>query len=89
MLASIATATLLGIDGHAVRVEVHLGGGLPGFGIVGLPDTAVRESRERVLQRGGERAVQRVHRLGTAEREPDDAVGDVVDFDEGRGHGPA
>ncbi len=48
MLASISSASLLGIDGHAVRVEVHIGDGLPGFGIVGLPDAACREARDRV-----------------------------------------
>lgn len=48
MLASISSACLLGIDGHAVRVEVHLTTGLPGFAIVGLPDTACREARDRV-----------------------------------------
>jgi len=48
VLASIASASLLGIDGHAVRVEVHLSNGLPGFTIVGLPDTACREARDRV-----------------------------------------
>ncbi|MET1040172.1 MAG: magnesium chelatase domain-containing protein, partial [Acidimicrobiales bacterium] len=48
MLASITSACLLGIDGHPVRVEVHLTSGLPGFAIVGLPDTACREARDRV-----------------------------------------
>lgn len=48
MLASIPSACLLGLDGHAVRVEVHLTAGLPGFAIVGLPDTACREARDRV-----------------------------------------
>ncbi|HYF46257.1 MAG TPA: YifB family Mg chelatase-like AAA ATPase [Acidimicrobiales bacterium] len=48
MLASISSACLLGIDGHAVRVEVHLANGLPGFTIVGLPDAACREARDRV-----------------------------------------
>ena len=33
---------------HAVRVETHLGAGLPSFNVVGLADTEVRESRERV-----------------------------------------
>ena len=37
-----------GVHAPAVRVEVHLGGGLPNFTLVGLPATAVRESRERV-----------------------------------------
>jgi len=48
VLASVRSATLLGIDGHAVTVEVHVSQGLPSFHVVGLPDTAVRESRERV-----------------------------------------
>ncbi len=48
MLATIPSATLLGIDGHRVDVEVHVSGGLPGYTVVGLPDAAGRESRERV-----------------------------------------
>src|SRR5689334_330131 len=48
MLASIRSATLLGVDGHPVTVEVHVATGLPGFTLVGLPDTACREARERV-----------------------------------------
>jgi len=48
MLATIASATISGIDGVAVTVEVHVGNGLPGFTIVGLPDTSCRESRDRV-----------------------------------------
>lgn len=47
MLASIRSATLLGLDGQVVTVEVHVSSGLPAFTVVGLPDTAVRESRER------------------------------------------
>lgn len=38
----------MGIDAQSVRVETHLAPGLPAFTIVGLPDTAVRESRDRV-----------------------------------------
>ena len=48
MLATIPSATLLGVDGLPVRVEVHVSQGLPGFTVVGLPDTACRESRDRV-----------------------------------------
>lgn len=48
MLASIPSATLLGVDGLPVRVEVHVSQGLPGFTVVGLPDAACRESRDRV-----------------------------------------
>ncbi len=48
MLASIPSAILHGVDGRPVLVEVHVSTGLPGFTVVGLPDAAVRESRDRV-----------------------------------------
>jgi magnesium chelatase family protein len=47
-LATIFSRAQIGIDAPEVMVEVHLGPGLPGFGIVGLPETAVRESKDRV-----------------------------------------
>ena len=48
MLATVASATLNGAVGHPVSVEIHVSNGLPGFTIVGLPDAAVREARDRV-----------------------------------------
>ena len=48
MLATLLSATLLGLDGRLIRVEVDVAPGLPGFTIVGLADAALRESRERV-----------------------------------------
>jgi len=45
---SIRSATLLGVQGAPVDIEIHLGMGLPGFTIVGQPDEACRESRDRV-----------------------------------------
>lgn len=48
MVAMVQAATLSGIDGHPVTVEVHVSAGLPGYTVVGLPDTAGRESRERI-----------------------------------------
>jgi len=48
VIATIPSATLLGIDGHRVAVEVHIGRGLPNFTVVGLPDAACREARDRV-----------------------------------------
>lgn len=48
MLASVCAATLLGVTGRPVDVEVHVGNGLPGFSMVGLPDVACREARDRV-----------------------------------------
>ena len=48
MLAAVRSATFLGVEGRPVTVEVHVSTGLPGFQIVGLPDEACRESRDRV-----------------------------------------
>ena len=48
MIATITSATVLGADGQLVTVEAHVSSGLPGFSIVGLPDTACREARDRV-----------------------------------------
>lgn len=47
-LAILASRALYGFQAQPVRVEVHVGPGLPSFIIVGLPDAGVRESRERV-----------------------------------------
>ena len=47
-LALVHSRARAGIDAPAVRVEVHLSGGLPAVQIVGLPEAAVRESRDRV-----------------------------------------
>ncbi len=47
-LATVLTRAQYGLDAPLVRVEVHCGAGLPQFSIVGLAETAVRESRERV-----------------------------------------
>jgi magnesium chelatase family protein len=55
-LATVLTRAQFGLDAPLVRVEVHAGAGLPQFTIVGLAETAVRESRERVraaLAHGG------------------------------------
>lgn len=48
MLFKSHSAALQGIDAYVVEVEVDFGGGLPNLIIVGLPDTSVRESKERV-----------------------------------------
>jgi magnesium chelatase family protein len=48
MLATARTFTLDGIAARPVRVEIDVRRGLPAFSVVGLPDTAVREARERV-----------------------------------------
>jgi magnesium chelatase family protein len=48
MLAKSKTCAVVGLDGFIVEVEVDISPGLPAFNIVGLPDTAVQEARERV-----------------------------------------
>lgn len=48
MLAKVFSAAILGVDGYLVDVEVDISFGLPGVTVVGLPDAAVQESRERV-----------------------------------------
>ncbi len=49
MLSKNISATVHGINGFIVNVEVYLRKGLPSFSTVGLPDTAVRESKDRVI----------------------------------------
>ncbi|MCU4183761.1 YifB family Mg chelatase-like AAA ATPase [Acidiferrimicrobium sp. IK] len=48
MFAAVPSATLIGVDGLTVRVEVHVTTGLPQFSIVGLPDASCREAKDRV-----------------------------------------
>ncbi|HLI47834.1 MAG TPA: YifB family Mg chelatase-like AAA ATPase [Chthonomonas sp.] len=48
MLARVLSSTILGIDAHEIYVEVDVSPGMPSTTIVGLPDTAVNESKERV-----------------------------------------
>ena len=48
VLAHVLSAALRGVEAALVRVEVDVTAGLPAFTTVGLPDSAVRESRERV-----------------------------------------
>ncbi len=59
MLATVLSATLHGLDGRVIRVEVDVAPGLPGFTIVGLADAALQEARERV--RGALRNAGFVH----------------------------
>ncbi|MCI5107277.1 MAG: YifB family Mg chelatase-like AAA ATPase [Pseudomonadales bacterium] len=46
--ATLYSRALIGVEAVQVTVETHLSNGLPGFAIVGLPETAVKESKERV-----------------------------------------
>lgn len=48
MISTVKTISLTGIEGRLVEVQTDITGGLPGFEIVGLPDTSVKESKERI-----------------------------------------
>jgi magnesium chelatase family protein len=48
MIAKIYSSCVLGVEAYEVTAEVDIGGGLPHFSIVGLPDTAIKESRDRI-----------------------------------------
>jgi len=48
MVAHVATVAFLGLEARAVEVQVQIASGLPAFVVVGLPDKAIAESRERV-----------------------------------------
>lgn len=48
MLATVLSSAMLGIDAYIVKVEVDVAGGMPSFSTVGLPDNAIKESRDRV-----------------------------------------
>ena len=48
MYSRINTCVLQGLDGSVVDVEADLSRGIPVFNIVGLPDTSIKESKERV-----------------------------------------
>lgn len=56
MLGKLQSAAVIGVDATLVDVEIDVSGGLPAFAVVGLPDSTVRESRDRVrsaIRHGG------------------------------------
>ena len=48
MLAKVKSYGLIGIDGYGIEIEIDVNPGLPGYDVVGLADTAIKESKERV-----------------------------------------
>ena len=72
MICSVKTLGVTGIQGAGVVAECYISNGLPGFDIVGLPDAAVKEARERVRAAGksGGRALLRDQKTG--QRCPED-----------------
>ena len=49
MLSNVKSVYLNGLEGYTVQVQVDVSGGIPEFNIVGLPDTSIKESKERVI----------------------------------------
>lgn len=47
-LAVVYSRASIGVEAPLVTVEVHISNGMPGFALVGLPETTVKESRDRV-----------------------------------------
>ena len=52
LFARIYAATTLGIDGRMIDVELDVSPGLPGFEVVGLPDTSVLERKYQIIRTG-------------------------------------
>lgn len=63
MYAKVTSLGVTGLAGYLVQVEADLAGGLPQFNLVGLPDSAVKESSERVRS-----AVKNLHYAWPASR---------------------
>jgi magnesium chelatase family protein len=83
VLARVRTAALWGIEAFPVDCEVDVGPGLPGFAMVGLPDTSAREARERVwpaLRNAGFSPPDRrvIANLAPAGRRKEGAAGDLA-----------
>ncbi len=82
MLARLASASLRGMDAESVDIEVDLSRGLPAWSLVGLPDAAVREARDRVrsalLNSGFEFPLRRITvNLAPADRRKDGTHFDI------------
>jgi magnesium chelatase family protein len=66
-LARTYSIALVGVQGHVVEVEVDIANGLPAMILVGLPDTALREARDRIraaISNSGEQWPQRKITVG-------------------------
>lgn len=48
MIAKVNSGCVIGIDAHTIDVEVDVAHGIPSFAVVGMPDTAIKESRDRI-----------------------------------------
>ncbi len=81
MLAKIKSQVVIGIDAQYVDVEVDIAGGLPRFNIVGLPDTTVKESKDRVRAAVKNSGFRFPSRRVVVNLAPDDIKKDGPSFD--------
>jgi len=81
MLAQVMSGAVLGVDAYTVRVEVDLARGLPSMSVVGLPQGAVREGRERVTAALGNSGYSLPPRRITVNLAPADVRKDGSAFD--------
>jgi len=72
MLAKVLSCAVVGLEGAVVEVEVDIASGLPAFYIVGLPDTAVQEAKERVRSAVRNSGLQFPHKRITVNLAPAD-----------------
>ncbi len=81
MIAKVNSASVLGIDAYLVEVEADIAPGLPQFATVGLPDAAVKESRDRVLAAVRNSSYKFPHRRVTINLAPADRKKEGSAFD--------
>lgn len=81
MLARVLSASVMGIDAYVVQVEADIAAGLPQFATVGLPDAAVKESRDRVLASVRNSGFHFPHRRVTINLAPADRKKEGSGFD--------
>lgn len=81
MLAKVYSAAVLGIDAYEVEIEVNAAGGLPAIIVVGLPDTAVKESKDRVTTAVGNSGFFWAHGRTTINLAPADVKKEGPSFD--------
>ena len=79
MLATIESATVVGVDASRVRVEIDVSKGFPHFQLVGLPDASIKESRDRVRAAMAARGL--THLVLYADREHFANVAWLTNFD--------
>ncbi len=81
MFARVISASIMGVDGFIVEVEVDLTPGVPSFSLVGLPDSAVRESKERVFSALKNSGLEPIRRKITVNLAPADIRKEGSAFD--------